>query len=90
MSSLNLFAIAERTDPGRLPAVLRERRTTLLIDIARAQHMQRDNANAGETLLEAERVAPLEVRYSGTVRGLLGELLATGRPSGELRRWPPG
>jgi len=77
---------AERTDPGRLPAVLRERRTTLLIDIARAEHMQLDDAGAGETLIEAERVAPLEVRYSGAARGLLGELLATGRPSGELRK----
>ena len=85
---------AERTDPGRLPAVLLERRTTLLIDMARAQHMRRDNAAAGETLLEAERIAPLEVRYSGAARGLLGELLSTGRPSGELRQmadrlnWP--
>jgi len=77
---------AERTDPRRLPAVLRERRTTLLIDIARAEHMQLDDAGAGETLIEAERVAPLEVRYSGAARGLLGELLATGRPSGELRK----
>jgi len=76
---------AELADPGRLPAALRERRTTLLIDIARAQHMQRDNASAGETLLEAERVAPLEVRYSGAARGLLGELLGSGRASGELR-----
>jgi hypothetical protein len=25
------------------------------------------------------------VRYSGAARGLLGELLASGRPSGELR-----
>lgn len=77
---------AERTDPGRLPTVLRERRTTLLIDIARAQHMQRDNSGAGETLLEAERVAPLEVRYSGAARGLLVELLAAGHHSGELRK----
>jgi hypothetical protein len=77
---------AERADPGRLPAVLRERRTTLLIDIARAQRMQLDNAGAAETLLEAERVAPLEVRYSSAARGLLGELLGAGRPSGGLRK----
>lgn len=76
---------AERTDPGRLPAVLLERRTTLLIDIARAQHMQRDNASAVETLLEAERVAPLEVRYSGAARGLVGGLLGAGRASADLR-----
>ncbi len=76
---------AERTDPGRLPAVLLERRSTLLIDMARAQHMRRDAAAAGETLLEAERVAPLEVRYSGAARGLLGELLSAGRPAAGLR-----
>lgn len=76
---------AERTDPGRLPAVLLERRSTLLIDMARAQHMRRDNAAAGETLIEAERIAPLEVRYSGAARVLLGELLSAGRPAAALR-----
>ena len=76
---------AERTDPGRLPAMLLERRSTLLIDMARAQHMRRDTATAGETLIEAERVAPLEVRYSGAARGLLGELLSAGRPAAGLR-----
>lgn len=76
---------SERTDPGRPPAVLLERRATLLVDIARAQHVEHDATEAAETLLEAERVAPLEVRYSGAARGLLGELLAAGRPSGELR-----
>jgi hypothetical protein len=76
---------AALTDPGRLPAVLLERRTTLLVDIARAQHMQYDNADAAETLLEAERVAHLEVRYSGAARGLLVELLSGGRVSGDVR-----
>lgn len=76
---------ADRTNPGRLPAVLLERRTTLLIDIARAQHMQRDNAAAAATLLEAERVAPLEVRYSTAARVLLGGLLGAGRVSADLR-----
>jgi transcriptional regulator with XRE-family HTH domain len=76
---------AERTDPGRLPAVLLERRSTLLIDMARAQHLRRDTAAAGETLIEAERIAPLEVRYSGAARGLLGELLSAGRPAAGLR-----
>lgn len=76
---------AERTDPGRLPAVLLERRTTLLIDIARAQHMQRDNAGAVATLLEAERVAPLEVLYSSAARVLLGGLLGADRISADLR-----
>jgi hypothetical protein len=67
---------AERTDPRRLPAVLLERRATLLIDIARAQHIQRDATGAAETLLEAERVAPLEVRYSGAARTLVRGMLA--------------
>lgn len=76
---------AERADPARLPAVLRERRVTLLVDIARAQRMQGSNGDAAETLLEAERVAPLEVRYSSAARGLVSELLSAGRASGELR-----
>jgi hypothetical protein len=77
---------ADKTDPRRMPAVLLERRSTLLIDIARAHHMQRDHATAAETLIEAERVAPLEVRYSGAARGLLLKLLsATAHPSTGLR-----
>lgn len=76
---------AERADPGRLPAVLLERRTTLLVDIARARHMQRDNASAVDTLLEAERVAPLEVRYSGAALSLVRGLLGAGPVSGDLR-----
>jgi hypothetical protein len=76
---------AELADPTRLPAVLRERRVTLLVDIARAQRIQRDNLSAAETLLEAERVAPLEVRYSTAARGLLAELLAAGRTPPGLR-----
>jgi hypothetical protein len=76
---------AELTDPGRMPAALLERRSTLLIDIARAQHMQRDQTSAAETLIEAERVAPLEVRYSGAARGLLVDLLGASRPSPALR-----
>ena len=75
---------AELTDPGGMPAALLERRSTLLIDIARAQHMLRDQMGAAETLIEAERVAPLEVRYSGVARGLLAGLLGASRPSSAL------
>jgi transcriptional regulator with XRE-family HTH domain len=77
---------AERVDVGRMPAILLERRSTLLIDIARSQHRRRDHAASGETLLEAERLAPLEVRYSGTARSLLSELLSGSRASAELRQ----
>lgn len=76
---------AEKIDLGRLPSALLERRVTLLVDIARAQHMQRDNMAAGETLVEAERAAPLEVRYSSVARGLLGKLLGGSRVTGEVR-----
>ena len=76
---------AEKVDVGQMPPVLLERRSTLLIDIARSQHMRRDHAAAGETLLEAERIAPLEVRYNGTAHRLLSELLAGSRASAELR-----
>jgi hypothetical protein len=76
---------AEKVNVGQMPTVLLERRSTLLIDIARSQHIRRDHAAAGETLLEAEHVAPLEVRYNETARRLLGELLAGSWASGELR-----
>jgi len=76
---------AERVEVAKLPASLVERRTTLLIDIARSQMGQGDHGAAGDTLLEAERLAPLEVRYNGVARGLLSGLLARSRGSVELR-----
>lgn len=77
---------ADLTDPRCMPAVLLERRSTLLIDIARAHTMQRDHAAATGTLIEAERVAPFEVRYSNPARCLLSELLsAQAHPPAELR-----
>jgi tetratricopeptide (TPR) repeat protein len=76
---------AERVEVAKLPASLVERRTTLLIDIARSQTGQGDHSAAGDTLLEAERLAPLEVRYNGAARGLLAGLLARSRVSVELR-----
>src|SRR5207248_9944940 len=47
---------AARVDIARLPASLVERRTTLLIDIARSHAGQGDHGAAGDTLLEAERL----------------------------------
>jgi hypothetical protein len=76
---------AEKVDVGQMPPVLLERRSTLLIDTARSQHMRRDYAASGDTLLEAEHVAPLEVRYNGIAHRLLGKLLAGSRSSAELR-----
>jgi hypothetical protein len=76
---------AEWVDVARLPGSLVERRTTLLIDIARSQAGQSQSGAAGDTLLEAERLAPLEVRYNGAARTLLTDLLSRSRVSGELR-----
>lgn len=72
-------------DPGGLPDALAERRATLLIDIARAHGFEGNATDAGATLLEAERVAPLEVRYSPASRELVGQLLAGPRVSGDVR-----
>ena len=76
---------AERVEVARLPVGLVERRTTLPIDIARSQASQGDHGAAADTLLEAERLAPLEVRYSGVVRGLVAVLLVRSRVPIELR-----
>ena len=76
---------AERVEVARLPASLIERRSTLLIDIARSQAGQGDPGAAGDTLVEAERLAPLEVRYNGVARDLLSRLLTRGRMSTGLR-----
>jgi hypothetical protein len=76
---------AERVDVARLPRSLVERRTTLLIDIARSQAGQGQRGAAGDTLLEAERLAPLEVRYNGVARTLLTDLLSRSRASADLR-----
>ena len=76
---------AELVDVGRLPSTLIERRSTLLIDIARSQDRNGDHGAAAATLVEAERIAPLEVRYNGVARSLLADLLSSSAASGELR-----
>jgi hypothetical protein len=76
---------AERVEVARLPASLVERRTTLLIDVARSQAGEGDHGAAGDTLLEAERLAPLEVRYNGVALRLLAGLLSRRQAPTELR-----
>lgn len=76
---------AEQVDIARLPASLVERRTTLLIDIARSQAGQGDISAAGETVLEAEQLAPLEVRYNDVAHSLVCRLLARSAAPAELR-----
>jgi tetratricopeptide (TPR) repeat protein len=76
---------AALVDTRKMPPMLLERRSTLLIDVARSQHIQRDRLAAGETLLEAERVAPEEVRYNPAARTLLGELVTAPAVTSGLR-----
>jgi hypothetical protein len=76
---------ADWVDIAKLPPSLVERRSTLLIDIARSQASQGEHSAAGDTLVQAERLAPLEVRYNGIARALLARLLTRGRVPAELR-----
>src|SRR2546425_2963332 len=58
-------------DLAGLPDEFRERRSTLLIEVARARAQQRDRAAAVLHLLEAEAIAPEEVRFNFIVREML-------------------
>jgi transcriptional regulator with XRE-family HTH domain len=77
---------AAMVDADRMPAVLLERRSTLLIDIARSQYLQRNLTAAGDALIEAERIAPQEVRYNRGARDLLSDLLRGSRVGSVLRQ----
>ena len=66
---------APSVDPSRLSPELVERRVYHMIDVARGYAQQRNDAAAVLTLLEAERVAPEEVRFHVIVPELLRELL---------------
>jgi len=64
-----------RLDADRLPASLLERRSHLLIDVARGHAQQADDGAAIATLLAADRVAPQEVRFNPVVFDLVVLLL---------------
>ena len=66
---------APNVDSSRLSPELVERRVYHMIDVARGYAQQRNDAAAVLTLLEAERVAPEEVRFHVIVPELLRELL---------------
>ncbi|HEU0128951.1 MAG TPA: helix-turn-helix transcriptional regulator [Pseudonocardiaceae bacterium] len=66
---------APSVDPSRLSPELVERRVYHMIDLARGYAHQRNDAAAVLTLLEAERVAPEEVRYHVIVPEMLRDLL---------------
>ncbi|MGH8898422.1 MAG: helix-turn-helix domain-containing protein [Egibacteraceae bacterium] len=66
---------AERVDTSRLAPGLRALRTTYLCKVAQAYWQRRDDGSAVNVLLEAERVAPEELRYSAVVREMLVDFL---------------
>jgi hypothetical protein len=70
-------------DPSRLPAL--ERRAQRLIDLARGYGLWAKDAKAVEALLEAESLAPEEVRRQRAVRILVGELLRRQRRGAGLQ-----
>jgi hypothetical protein len=66
---------ARSIDSARLPQYLLERRTHLLIDVARGHANRADDPAAVATLLEAEQLAPEEVRYNPIASELIMVLL---------------
>jgi len=66
---------ATQVDAARLPPYLVERRTHFLIDVARGHRQRADAAASVATLLQAEEVAPEEVRDNPAARNLIAELL---------------
>jgi len=66
---------AKHVHPTRLPPYLVERRTHYLIDVARGHAHRSDDPAALATLLEAEQLAPQEVRYNPIASELVMVLL---------------
>jgi hypothetical protein len=66
---------ARFVEPTRLPTYLVERRSHYLIDVARGHASRADDPAALATLLEAERLAPQEVRYNPIASELVMVLL---------------
>src|SRR5690606_14739634 len=73
-------------DPGGFAAMLPERRASHMLDLARAYTLVGNLSRAGETLVEANRLAPNEVRFRPDARQLVAELVrrsgATAPPAG--------
>lgn len=66
---------AGELDLSGLPEMFRERRSVLLIDVARAYGQRRNKGAAVLHLLEAERVAEEEVRYNVIVQEMIRTFL---------------
>jgi hypothetical protein len=72
-------------DLDRLPAGLNERRARFLIDAARSYGHTKDDSAAIGALLQAESIAPAELRGHRLTHQLLSELLLRERRSSGLR-----
>jgi DNA-binding XRE family transcriptional regulator len=69
----------------RMPSQLTERRARFLIDVARSYTQLRDDTAALDVLLQAEAIAPDEVRNHRLTHEVLRELLPRERRSSGLR-----
>lgn len=69
----------------RLPTSLTERRARFLIDVARSYAHVRDDAAAIDALLQAETIAPDELRHHRLTHELVPRLLARESRTSELR-----
>jgi hypothetical protein len=70
---------AAQVDLDRLPSSLVERRAQFLIDVATGHALERNDGEATRTLVQAEQIAPEEVRYSRSVRRTVYSMLARER-----------
>jgi hypothetical protein len=70
---------ARQVDPNRLPASLLERRGQFLIDVAHGQVLEGDDRPAVALLLQADHIAPQEVRLSPEVHSLTRVMLGRER-----------
>ncbi|MCC9309939.1 helix-turn-helix domain-containing protein [Kitasatospora sp. RB6PN24] len=80
-------AVARSIAPHRWQALPRERRALFLVDLSRARMQSGQPAQALETLLDAEREAPEEVRCRPRTHQLVRDLrmLVAGSDEGRLR-----
>jgi hypothetical protein len=72
-------------DLERLPPALSERRSRFLIDVARSYAGVGDDGAALDALLQAETIAPDELRHHRLTRALVPQLLTREQRSSQLR-----
>lgn len=70
---------------NRMPSLLTERRARFLIDVARSYRQLRDDTAALDALLQAEAIAPDELRNHRLTHQVLRDLLSRERRSSGMR-----